>query len=184
MPKPKKNSKKAKAAARASKRRKLSPTDAGEEDHGPPEHEATDNGLGGRKWECVAVSLTDYRAFLATLQRTRDADERMLQKQIGDHILPIVEKAEESLQRKAARKHRELLNMEKLATAKRSSRIAGRAEKLKELEDVAEAERQRQAERIAAEREQEKQQKMEQVCLVGLCLARCSRVHRIARRAS
>ncbi|KAI9842168.1 MAG: hypothetical protein M1838_003248 [Thelocarpon superellum] len=172
-PTPKKNSKKAKAAARASKRRRQSTPEAddkGDEENGVANGVHEDL-LGGRQWECIAVTLDDYRSFLAKLARTRDADEKILIQQITQHILPVVERAEEALQRKAAKRHRELLNLEKLATAKRSSRIAGKAEKQKEVEEAAEAERKQRVDEEMALRGQEKMRKMEQ-----------EREHRIATR--
>ncbi|KAI9827557.1 MAG: hypothetical protein M1832_004907 [Thelocarpon impressellum] len=161
--KPKKNSKKAKAAARASKRRKLS---AGAEDDDVGEKaeptEQEQNLLGGRKWECVAITLDQYKDFTESIRRSRNLDEKALYQQVTEHILPVVEKAEESLRRKAEKKHREVLNLEKLATAKRSSRIAGKMEKQKEEEEAVEAERTRKAELEAAMTEQETRRKMEQ----------------------
>jgi hypothetical protein len=41
-------------------------------------------------------------------------------------VLPVIVKAEEDQQRKNARKEKELLTLQKLATAKRSSRIASK----------------------------------------------------------
>ena len=165
-PKPKKNSKKAKAALRASKRRKVSEAaeseaeheEAGAEDAGT---EKEYDGFGGMKWECLAVSLDELSAFLASIEKSRDPNEKVLKKRIIDDLLPLLEKQEEARKRKAAQKERELINLEKLATAKRSSRIAGKLELQKQEEEAREAERKRQAELAMAKKEQEKWMKLE-----------------------
>ncbi|KAI9804289.1 MAG: hypothetical protein M1833_007096 [Piccolia ochrophora] len=164
----KKNTKKAKAAARASKRRKGSgsdfPTEAdGEDDAGTStpgrEH---DDGLGGMKWECLAITSAEYKEFMEGIRRSKDPNEKALFKVCLETILPVVEKVEEEQERKAARKHKELLNLEKLASAKRSSRIAGKVEKQKEEEAAVETERKKRAELAMAKKEEEKAKKMEQ----------------------
>ena len=166
--KPKKNSKKFKAAARASKRRRVSePEDGNGADHEDDSEAAAaqvedDDSFGGKTWECIAITLDQYNNSMEPFRRSRDPNEKILYKQFVTHILPVVEKAEESQRRKAEKRHRELLNMEKLATAKRSSRIAGKLEKQKEEEEAAEAERKRWAEQAMAMSQQEKMKKMEQ----------------------
>ncbi|KAH6678388.1 hypothetical protein B0J14DRAFT_321330 [Halenospora varia] len=166
--KAKKNSKKAKAAARASKRRRVSEavdsevepteeTEGGEQ----AKEEAEDDGFGGMKWECLAVTLDEFNAFLDTIEKSRDPNEKILRKRIIDDLLPLLEKQEEARKRKAAQKERELLNLEKLATAKRSSRIAGKMELQKQEEEAREAERKKHAELAMAKKEQEKWMKLE-----------------------
>lgn len=174
-PKPKKNSKKAKAAARASKRRKLATpevdgVDGEVEENGVagPDypHRVDDDLFGGRKWECLAVTLAEYQDFIRTLARTRDPNEKTLVKRLTGQVLPDVEKAAEAQQRKVAKRQRELLNLEKLATAKRSSRLAGKVEKQKEMEEAVEADRKRHLAHDMAIKEQQRLQKMEQVELL------------------
>ncbi|KAI9761604.1 MAG: hypothetical protein M1835_008148 [Candelina submexicana] len=168
-PKPKANSKKGKAAARASKRRKVSgitsdnAADGVEGDiaDSAQPHEVED-GLGGRKWECLAITLSQYKDFIETLRNTKDPDEKYLYKTLVDNVLPTIEKLEEAQQRKAARREREMLNLEKLATAKRSSRIASKLDKQKEEQEAAEAERRRHAELVDAWKDRERQKKMEE----------------------
>jgi len=169
--KPKANSKKGKAAARASKRRKtLEPeesandadTDTPAAEDGEPESKEEDNGLGGRKWECIAITLGQYQDFLASIQKSRDQDEKYLHKRISDEILPVIEKAEESQQRKKQKQDRELMNIQKLATAKRSSRLEAKMEREREEREAAEAERKKKADLVAAKQDQEKQKKMEE----------------------
>ncbi|TAQ88317.1 hypothetical protein B7494_g3340 [Chlorociboria aeruginascens] len=164
-PKPKKNSKKAKAALRASKRRKVSDAADGEADHPePPTIDNTireDDGFGGMTWECIAVTVDELNAFIKSLEKTRDGNEKALRKRLIEELLPLLEKHEETRKRKAAQKERELLNLEKLATAKRSSRIAGKMEQQKQEEEAREAERKKQAELIMAKKEQEKWLKLE-----------------------
>ncbi|KAK2609042.1 hypothetical protein QQS21_002412 [Conoideocrella luteorostrata] len=101
------------------------------------------DGLGGGTWECVAVTLQETRAFLDTLARTRDENEKVLRKQLEKHLLPILEKQEETMKRKQAQRERELINLAKLANAKRSSRIADKIEKQKHDEEDREHRHQR-----------------------------------------
>lgn len=117
--------------------------------------------FGGFKWECIAVTHPDYKAFLGTLERTKDPDEKVLRKNVIDNVLPIIEKAEEAQRRKIERKEKEMLNMQKMAGAKRSSRLAGKQEKEKQEREAAEAERKRIDDLRAAQRNQERQQKMD-----------------------
>lgn len=168
-PKPKKNSKKAKALARAEKRRKLAGGDAADATNGGEADGATsapaieDDDFGGFKWECLAITLDEYHTFMESIQRSKDPNEQVLYGRLRDEILPVVEKAEEEQRRKMAKKEKELRNMEKLATAKRSSRIASKTEKQKEEAEAAEAERKRLAELAMARREQERLNKLERV---------------------
>ncbi|KAL8693486.1 MAG: hypothetical protein Q9224_003743 [Gallowayella concinna] len=168
-PKPKANSKKGKAAARANKRRKTKDSqDTEQEDEqgtvldlGVKESTVGDS-FGGQTWECLAVTLTDYNDFLESIRKSKDADEKALHKRITEDVLPIIEKDEESKQRRQAKKERELMNMEKLATAKRSSRLASRFETERAEREAAESERKRKAEIAAALAHEEKQKKMEE----------------------
>ncbi|KAI1328293.1 hypothetical protein F5Y16DRAFT_369343 [Xylariaceae sp. FL0255] len=167
--KPKKNTKKAKAAARAAKRRRISRSTAQDLDDGtdepasdveePPEPE--DDGLGGATWECLGVGLNDVRGFLATLRKTRDDNEKILRDAVEDHLLPILEKQEEARQRKALQKEKELLNLEKMAHAKRSSRIANKAEQQKLQEQAREEEEKRLKEAILIKKEVQRRLKAE-----------------------
>lgn len=167
--KPKKNTKKAKAAARASKRRRTSRSAAQSHDavNDDPTsdveetREPEDDGLGGAKWECVGVTLSDIRNFLASLRKTRDDNEKILRDTVEEHLLPILEKQEESRKRKAVQRERELLNLEKMAHAKRSSRIAGKAEQQKLQQQAREEEEKRQREEKAARKAEQVRLKME-----------------------
>ena len=120
-----------------------------------------DDGLGGVKWECLAITLDDLNRFVASIEKSRDPNEKVLRTRITEDLLPLLEKQEEARKRKAAQKERELLNLEKLATAKRSSRIAGKLELQRQEEEAREAERKRQAELAMAKKEQEKWMKLE-----------------------
>lgn len=113
------------------------------------------------KWECLAISLDEVNAFIASLSKSRDPNEKVLRKHITDNLLPLLEKQEESRQRKAAQKERDLLNLEKLSTAKRSSRIAGKAEHQRQEDEAREAERKKQADLQMAKKEQEKWMRLE-----------------------
>ncbi|KAL2263351.1 hypothetical protein VTK26DRAFT_7147 [Humicola hyalothermophila] len=167
-PKPKKNTKKARAAQRASKRRRVSSGAASDADDGGDEAseagaatEPEDDGLGGMKWECVAVTLDEVRQFLSTIQKSKDPNEKTLRDQIQDHLLPILEKQEESRKRKQLQREKELLNLEKLAHAKRSSRIAGKLEQQRLEEKAREEERKRREEEEARKKEELRRLKME-----------------------
>ena len=170
-PKLKANSKKGKAAARASRRRK---TQEQEESNNFEDGETTvaedkestpkdiDDGLGGAKWECIAITLGDYQGFLDSLQKSRNPNEKDLRLRIIEDVLPTIEKAEEAHARKKQKQERELMNMQKLATAKRSSRLEAKMEKEKEEQEAVEAERKRKADLIAAKQDQDKQKKMDE----------------------
>ena len=169
--KPKANSKKGKAAARASNRRKTeeveeSANDAGGDTpaagNGEPEPKKEDDSFGGRKWECLAVTLTEYQEFLESIKKSRDADEKYLHKRITEEVLPIIEKSEESRLRKKQKQERELMNLQKLATAKRSSRLEAKQEREREEREAAEVEQKKKADLLAAKQDQEKQRKMEE----------------------
>ncbi|KAK0656047.1 hypothetical protein B0T16DRAFT_364962 [Cercophora newfieldiana] len=167
-PKPKKNTKKAKAAQRSSKRRRVSAAvssdaeDAGDEEseHGAvPEPE--DDGLGGMKWECIAVTLDEVQQFVSGLKNSKGSNEGVLKTQLLDHLVPILEKQEESRKKKQLQREKELLNLEKLAHAKRSSRLAGKAEQQRAQEQAREEERKRQEEEAARRKEEAQRLKME-----------------------
>jgi len=113
------------------------------------------------KWECLAVTLDEFNSFVASIEKSKDPNEKILRKRIVDDVLPILEKHEEARKRKAAQKERELLNLEKLATAKRSSRIAGKLEQQRQEEEARETERKKRAELEMAKKEQNKWMKLE-----------------------
>ncbi|VUC20281.1 unnamed protein product [Clonostachys rosea] len=142
-PKPKKKRKSFRAGRRTSKRRRTEQGNCSQPDetmeideemHAEPE----DDGLGGMTWECLAISLGDVQSLLEGFQKTRDENEKVLRKQLQDHLLPILEKQEESRKRKALQREKELLNLAKMANAKRSSRLAGKAEQKKQEEKAKE----------------------------------------------
>ena len=172
-PKPKSSSKKGKAAARASKRRKTRETEesANDADIETPqpevrEHEETelqpDDGFGGRTWECIAITLDQYRDFLESIKKSRDPDEKALHRRIEADVMPIIEQAEASQLRKKQRQERELLNIQKLATAKRSSRLEAKMERERQEREVLEAEQKRRADLAEAQAYQKRQNKMEE----------------------
>lgn len=167
----KKNSQKAKAAARAAKRRRLATeassndgdaeTASSSEDNEKSDGIEDEDPLGGSTWECVAITLDEVRSFLEPLKKSKDGNEKVLRDQIEGHLLPILQKREESRKRKMLQRERELLALEKMARAKRSSRIAGKAEQRKH-EEVERQERQRRlAEEAALRKEEEKRLKFE-----------------------
>ncbi|KAH0558720.1 hypothetical protein GP486_004635 [Trichoglossum hirsutum] len=167
-PKLKKNSKKAKAAARASKRRKVSESapekggDLGEEGLAGAEAGDADDNFGGMKWECVAVTLEQFREFIESVRRSRHPDEKELHDVLVADVLPVLEQQIEERKKKEAKRERDMLALERLATAKRSSRIASKLEKQREEVEALEAERKRHAASVMAKKEQEMMNKMEQ----------------------
>jgi uncharacterized membrane-anchored protein len=122
-----------------------------------------DDGLGGAKWECLCVTLEEYQAYMDSIRRSKDPDERDLYQNLESDVMPIIERQAEERAKKEARRMKELEVQMKLATAKRSSRISSRVEKQREAEAAAEAERKRLADIAMAKAEQEKQQKLEKV---------------------
>lgn len=120
-----------------------------------------DNGLDGKTWECVAITLEDVQQLLYTFHKTKDENEKILRKQLGDHLLPILEKQEESRRRREVQRERELMNMTKLANAKRSSRIAGKREREEEIEKTREDEQHRRQEEAIRRKDEQQQLKME-----------------------
>lgn len=164
--KPKPKAKKSRGT-RASKRQKQSTPEV-EEDIEEEEAAAVqepevidDDGLGGMKWECLCITLEDYRDYLSSIRKSRDPNEKVLYKRIEEEVIPVMEGLAEEQARKQARKARELENLQKLATAKRSSRISARVEKQKEVEEAEAAERKRQDELAMAKAEQAKAKKLE-----------------------
>ena len=155
-PRPKKK-KTARSGRRSSKRRRTNVGTEADDDNqeaGDKPTEPEDDGLGGMTWECLAVTLDEVRALLDGFRKTRDDNEKILRKQLEDHLLPILEKQEESRKRKALQRERELLNLAKMANAKRSSRIASKMEQQKQ-EEKSREELQQQREAEAAMRREE-----------------------------
>lgn len=167
--KPKKNTKKAKAAARAAKRRRVSratAVNADDTDDGPATEaeeapEPEDDDFGGAKWECIAVTLGEVQAFLSTIRKTRDENEKILRDRIEEGLVPILEKHEEARKRKELAREKELLVLEKLSHAKRSSRIADKLEKRKLEEHAHEEEEKRHREEEVARKEDLKRRRLE-----------------------
>ncbi|KND90407.1 hypothetical protein TOPH_04962 [Tolypocladium ophioglossoides CBS 100239] len=163
-PKPKK-SKPFRGGRRSSKRQRTMPSTsdlaADIAAEGDGEVEPVDNGLGGRVWECVAVTLQEVQDFLEGLGKTRDDNEKILRRQLQTHLVPILEKQEESRKRKQVQRERELLNLAKMANAKRSSRIAGKVERQKQEDKEKEEEHQRRETDAAKRREEQEHLKLE-----------------------
>ncbi|EPE04688.1 phd finger domain protein [Ophiostoma piceae UAMH 11346] len=179
-PRPKKNTKKARAQARrSSKRRRVSAAsvdntfgDAEDEDsvlpgdenpYGPDAAvgEDVNDGPGGMKWECIAVSLEELHALLTTISGRKDPNERILHDKIVEHLLPILEQQDERRKRRDKEREKELLNLAKMATAKRSSRIAGRQEQQRHEDLVREEEQKRLHHLDASRKEEQVQRKFE-----------------------
>lgn len=182
--KPKAKSKASKGAksraTRASKRRKVDETEDEETEEQP---EADDTavedtimtngdatvleeepgyGFTSKTWECIAITLEEYQEFMSSIFRSRDPNEKQLYKSIETDVLPIIEKRAEARRQKQLKKLRELENVQKMATAKRSSRLAGKAEKEAQERADREAEEKRQAELRMAREEQERQKRIEE----------------------
>ncbi|KAK2611353.1 hypothetical protein N8I77_004698 [Diaporthe amygdali] len=169
---PKKNSQKAKAAARSAKRRRLAASVDSTSNNGDDEtgsvsennerfNHADEDPLDGATWECVAITLDEVRSCIEPFKKTKDPNEKILREQIEGHLVPILEKQEESRKRKMAQREKELLSLQKMAHAKRSSRLAGKAEQRKHEEIEREEREKRQAEEVAARKHEEERIKME-----------------------
>lgn len=170
-PKPAKSKSKSKPkrksarAVRASKRRKVTGADYDDES----EEENTEVKLDvedqdpfeGMKWECIAVTLDDYKEFLESLRNTRDADEKILRGRIEEQVLPVIEQEEASQERQKVKREKELFNLQLIAGAKRSSRIAQKSEKERHDREAIEAAQKREDELAAAREEEERLKKME-----------------------
>ncbi|KAI5462942.1 hypothetical protein BGZ63DRAFT_351780 [Mariannaea sp. PMI_226] len=157
-PKPKKTTSR-RGGRRTSKRRRATINVEEEEsyaENGDNERQPEDDGLGGMTWECLAVTLDEVQSIVNGFRKTRDENEKILRVQLEEHLLPILEKQEESRKRKELQRERELLNLAKMANAKRSSRIAHKIEAQKQEEQAREEERQRQAVEAAKRREDAK----------------------------
>ncbi|KAK7511326.1 hypothetical protein IWZ03DRAFT_352932 [Phyllosticta citriasiana] len=155
-PKPKKT-----RGTRASKRRRLSTAES--ESAAEEENEVDDqDDFGGMTWECVAVTLEEYTDFVDSIRKSRDKNEKDLAQRLQSEIIPILEEKAEKQRAQETKKQRELENIEKMAHAKRSSRIASRLEKQKEEEAAVEAERKHVADLEMAKKEQERQKKQEE----------------------
>lgn len=113
------------------------------------------------KWECVAVTLPEYHDFLGSILKTKDADEKILRDRIVNQVLPVIEQAEEEQQRKRMKREREIANVQLMAGAKRSSRLAQKFEKDRIEREAAEAARQHEIDLAIARREQGQRQKLE-----------------------
>lgn len=117
--------------------------------------------LGGFKWECLAITLPDYHELCESLKKSKDPNEKALRERLMEEVLPIIEAAAERQRRKIERRERELLLMERMVGAKRSSRLADKQDRDRREAEQAETERKKQADLVAAHREQERQDKME-----------------------
>lgn len=95
------------------------------------------------------------------MRKTRDENEKILINTVEEHLLPLLERQEESRKRKALQREKELLNLEKMAHAKRSSRIASRTEQQKLQQQAREEEEKRREEERAARKEEQKRLKLE-----------------------
>lgn len=149
---------------RASKRRRVSGAAGEDSDDANTDAngDTAKDSMNGMKWECIAVTLAEYQAFLDNIQKTRDPDEKVLRDRLNEQVMPIIEKEEEAQQREIVKREKELFNMELLAGAKRSSRLAGKAEKERQEREAEEETLQQQAELAAARKEEAKQRRMEQ----------------------
>ncbi|KAF2018762.1 hypothetical protein BU24DRAFT_418311 [Aaosphaeria arxii CBS 175.79] len=133
-----------------------------EEEEKKEETPAEDDGLGGAKWECLCITLEDYRNYMNGIRKSKDPDEKDLYQSLQNDVIPVLEELEEERARQEARRAKEREVELKLATAKRSSRLAGKQEKMKQQEEEEEAERKRLADLAMAKAEQEKERLREE----------------------
>jgi hypothetical protein len=147
---PSKKTKAGRVALRKRRRTTLGSVDGGDESLVEDEPEPADNGIGGCKWECVAVNLDQLTRFMNTIKKSRDENEQILHARLEESLLPIFERQEASQKRKEQAREKELLAMAKMATAKRSSRLAGKAEHQRIEQQAREEEERRRSEELAA----------------------------------
>ncbi|KAL4910681.1 hypothetical protein BDW74DRAFT_141642 [Aspergillus multicolor] len=166
-PKPAKSKTKTKRksarAVRASKRRKVASTeyDEEEEEDNSELNVDVENPYASMKWECIAITLEDYQKFLDSLRNTRDADEKDLRDSIENQVLPIIEQEQAAQERQKVKREKELVNLQLLAGAKRSSRLAQKSEKEKQEREAIEAAQKREEDLAAARKEEERLKKMQ-----------------------
>ncbi|KAJ4860136.1 PHD-finger domain-containing protein [Trichoderma breve] len=126
-----------------------------------PEADLEDSHLGGMVWECVAVTLEEVQALVNSMASSRDENEKILRRQLRDHLVPILEKQEEDRNRRKLKREKELQTLAKLANAKRSSRIAMKAEQ-RQQEEHAKIEQEQLREAAAIQqREEQKREKVQ-----------------------
>ncbi|KAL5332176.1 hypothetical protein BJX70DRAFT_404884 [Aspergillus crustosus] len=150
-------------AVRASKRRKVTGADYDEETDEDSTEVRVDaeDPFQGMKWECIAVTLEDYKGFLESIRNTRDADEKILRNSIEEQVLPIIEQEEVSQERQKVKRKKELFSLQLIAGAKRSSRLAQKTEKERQDREAIEAAHKREEDLAAARKEEERLKKME-----------------------
>lgn len=107
------------------------------------------------------MTLAEVQSLVDTMASSRDENEKILRRQLRDHLLPILEKQEEDRIRRELKREKELQVLAKMVNAKRSSRIAMKAEqRQKEEQEKIETEQHREAEAIQR-REERKQEKIQ-----------------------
>lgn len=142
----------------------------GDETRAPAEEEEDGYGFTGKTWELIAITLDEYQDFLASIFRSRNPNEKLLRARLEEDVIPIIERRAEAIRQKQLKKLRELENIQKLATAKRSSRLAGKAEKEAQEREEREAEEKRQADLRMAREEQARQLRIEEVRHCAQCV--------------
>ncbi|KAF3480240.1 uncharacterized protein GIQ15_05587 [Arthroderma uncinatum] len=157
------NTRRGRAGARSSKRRKVAEVqdDTDDQNDDADAAQSTSNGSRDYEWECVAISINDYNTFIESLKKSKDLNEQALRDRLIEEVLPVIEKVEELQQKKALRREKELINLEKLATAKRSSRIAGKQDRERQEAQAAEEAKRLEAERIAEQKAKERAENIE-----------------------
>ena len=84
------------------------------------------------------LTLTHAVNPRSSLHSGSDENAKVLRDRIEEGLVPILQKQEEPRKRKAQARELELLNLQKMATAKRSSRLAGKAEQQKQEQQAEE----------------------------------------------
>lgn len=145
-------------ASRASKRRKVAAADEEEE---PEKANEGEDQNGEIKWECVAVTLSEYNEFLGSIIKSRDPDEKILRDSIVENVMPFIEQAEEAQERKRIKREKEMTNVQLMAGAKRSGRLAQKFEKERADKEAADAARKHEMDLATARWEQGQREKQE-----------------------
>lgn len=107
------------------------------------------------------MTLAEVQTLVDSMASSRDENEKILRRQLRDHLLPILEKQEEDRIRRELKREKDLQVLAKMVNAKRSSRIAMKTEqRQKEEQERIETEQLRETEAIQR-REERKQEKIQ-----------------------
>ncbi|KAF2859843.1 hypothetical protein K470DRAFT_91385 [Piedraia hortae CBS 480.64] len=91
-------------------------------------------------FSCVAITLAEYDELIEKWAKSRNDNEKELRRQLATTVRPLIVEAMEERSARAAKKLRQQDMEAQKATAKRSSRLADKAEKARREKEMREAE--------------------------------------------